>query len=109
MTDIGTELFARTLAFDYGDEERSALMRKVWSPTPFMVNVDTGSPDSDRYREILQWCRENIGPQAHPIHGKDGDWQTGTATVFGWTWMGFATEDLLNRFLAAFPSLGVQP
>ena len=69
---MATDLFHRTLAYNYGDDERSDLMRKVWSVTPFMVDCQTGSPDDDAYRRIMQWCRDNIGPEAWPIHGRDG-------------------------------------
>lgn len=99
----GTDLFARTLAFDHGDGERNAIMRKVWSATPWMIDCFTDRVNSPRYRAIREWCSENIGPQAHPIHGVEGDWQDGSATVHGWTWIGFKSEEMLARFMKAFP------
>lgn len=96
----GTELFERMLAFNYEDTERAELMRKVWSVTPFMVDCETGSPGDASYQRIMKWCRRNFGPEAWPIHGRDGEWQSGTATVFGWTWIGFKTQDQLDQFLA---------
>lgn len=110
MTD-GTDLYQRTLAFDYADKERADLMRKVWSVTPFMVDCLTGGPNDDSFRRIMQWCRDNIGAEAWPIHGREGEWQSGSATVFGWTWMGFRTEEQLDRFRVAFPqeTVGQQP
>lgn len=98
----GTELFEQTLAFDYEDAERSDLMRKVWSVTPYMIDYQTGSPGADTYRNIVTWCRDNFGPQAHPIHEFEGDWQLGSATIFGWTWIGFKTQEQLDTFISGF-------
>lgn len=100
---VGTELYHRTITFDYGDQKRADLMRKVWSVTPWMIDCFTDSINSDREGSIRHWCSEHIGPQAHPIHGREGDWQLGGATIHGWTWIGFASEQLLEQFLAAFP------
>lgn len=100
----GTALFERTLSFDYGDTERGDLMSKVWAPTPWMADVYSGRVNSDTYRAMMEWCRANMGDECSPIHGRPGDWQSGAATVFGWTWFGFAREEQLGRFLAAFPS-----
>lgn len=97
-----TDLYHRILSTDYGGDERRELMEKVWRVTPWVVNVNTGSPDEDRYREMVAWAREELGPQAMPIHGHDGDWQTGGATVFGETFIGFKHEMDLGRFAEAF-------
>ena len=102
---MSTELYTRIVSMDYGDQERSDLMAKVWGATPFVVNVRTGSPGEDAYREIIQWARAELGPQAMPIHGHDGDWQTGSATVFGETFIGFKHEIDLARFSEAFGHL----
>lgn len=98
-----TDLFERTINFSYDDPERSALMRKVWSVTPHMINCYTGSINSDREREIRQWLYTNIGDQAYPIHGREGDWQLGSAVIYGWTFLGFSRKKLLDKFLQAFP------
>jgi len=92
-----------TEEFDYGDKERNDLMLEVWSVTPWMLNVRTGSPDSDHFGEIRRWCRDNTGPEASPIHGRAGKWQTGGATVFGETFIGFATKELMDDFSREFP------
>lgn len=102
---MSTDLFNRILAQNYGDQDRNDLMAKVWGVTPFVVNVRTGSPGEDLYREIIQWARTELGPQAMPIHGHDGDWQTGSATVFGETFIGFKHEIDLGRFSEAFGHL----
>lgn len=101
----GTDLFDRALAFDYGDAERAALMRKVWTPTPWMVDCFTDRTNSERDRSIREWCYDNLGDQAHPIHGREGRWQWGSATIHGWTWIGFASEAELALFLTAFSPL----
>ena len=101
---MSTDLYKRTIAFNHGNTERNDLMRKVWNGTPWLVDAHTGSPDDDRYREMREWCREQFGPECWPIHGKPGTWQTGSVTIYGWTWFGFATEDQMKQFLEAWPS-----
>lgn len=103
MTNVGTDLFRRTLAFDYGDAERAELMRKVWSPTPWMVDAFTGSCGDRRDREMIDWCIVRCGTSASPIHGRPGQWQRGSATVYGWAWFGFAEEADLTAFVDAWP------
>lgn len=100
---MSTDLYERTITFDYDDEDRRDLMEKVWSVTPWMIDLFTGNINSDRERAIREWCRENIGPEAWPIHGRIGDWQLGSATIHGWTWIGFATKGQMQSFLSAFP------
>ena len=96
---VGTDLYRSMLAFEYGDQELRELMAKVWSGTPWMVNAYTDSPDSGRWRAMVEWCREQFGPEAWPIHERHGQWHSGNATVHGWTWMGFTTEDQMRRFM----------
>ena len=106
QTPTGSDLFHHMLAFNYGDRERAELMRKVWSYTPWMADIYTGgySNDQDRELEIREWCREKFGPEAWPIHEKPGTWQRGSATIDGWTWMGFATEDQMRQFMDRWPA-----
>lgn len=47
---------------------------------------------------IMDWARERFGDEAWPIHGKAGSWHRGGATVYGWTWFGFDTEDRMREF-----------
>ena len=96
---MATDLYRRMLTFDYGDEERQALMEKVWRGTPWMVNAFIGSISSERAESIRDWCRENFGDEAWPIHGKPGNWQFGSATIFGWEWIGFSEEAMLTSFM----------
>jgi len=101
---MATDLFDRTLARTTGDAETDALMRKVWTPTPWMIDVYTGSCDEPRQRAILHWCYATLGEQASPIHRRTGNWQRGCATVFGWTWFGFASEALMRQFVETWPT-----
>lgn len=103
---MATALYERMLAFNYEDDERAALMRKVWDGFPWMVDAYTGGYAKDREREhdILMWCHEHIGEQASPIHDRPGNWLRGSATIHGWTWMGFATQADMNRFLERWPT-----
>jgi hypothetical protein len=86
------------LAFDYGDAERAELMRRVWEGTPWMVDVLEGDFYHERGRDMLEWCDETFGPAAWPIHGRPGTWHRGSATVYGHTWYGFATEAQMRQF-----------
>ncbi len=102
MTE-GTELFHRAvLAFDYGDQDRNDLMRKVWTPTPWMIDAFTG--EHERHQSMLEWCFETFGDQCSPIHGRAGRWQRGSATVHGWTWFGFSTREEMDQFTARWPT-----
>ena len=100
---IGTELFHRTM--EWADSqvddllERGTLMRKVWESTPWMVDVYTGDVYDGREHKIMSWCRDKFGPEHWPIHGKPGTWHRGGATIHGWTWMGFATKEMMDEFV----------
>lgn len=99
----GSELFQRLAANEWdNDDKRHALMLKVWSPTPWMLNAFTG--DEQKLRDIREWCAERYGPEGWPIHDRPGRWYVGSATIHGWTWMGFDTEAAMNEFAAAFPA-----
>lgn len=103
---MATDLYHRTMAFDYGDANRNDLMHKVWDGFPWMVNAYTGgySRGRDRECDILHWCRENIGEPASPIHERPGAWYRGSATIDGWTFMGFTTEADMKKFMEAWPA-----
>lgn len=102
LNAVGTELYRRTMEYADKDEHRKKgeLMRKVWTPTPWMVDVFTGGYNSGRDREfaIREWCREHLGPEADPIRGTEGTWQRGGVTINGYTWMGFATKEIMEQF-----------
>lgn len=95
-----TPLFERMTAHDYGNPQTTDLMRKIWAGTPWMVDCATGPIDGEHWREIMGWCRQKWGIEAFPIHGRSGRWQSGNATVFGWTWFGFETEEMMREFCA---------
>jgi hypothetical protein len=98
----GSDLYRRLSTHDYGDEERRELMLQAWSDTPLMVDAHTGGWTNEwgRESEIHSWCVEQFGPPAHPFAGVPGKWQRGGATIHGWTWMGFATEEMMHKFIA---------
>lgn len=102
---MATELYRDTIAWaDRNlDEGGVALQHTVWDGTPWMVDAFTGSIESDRDYEIRKWCNEEFGPEARPIHGIPGAWHRGVATVNGWTWIGFAEREMMERFVAAWP------
>lgn len=95
----GSELYQRQII--KGDND---LLREVWGSTPWMVQAYTGSWADDRIMEIREWCTDEFGPEAWPIHGKPGRWHSGGATVNGWTWMGFETEEMMHRFIERWPA-----
>ncbi len=92
---MGSDLYQRQIAHC-----NDALMHQVWDATPWMVAAFTGSPDDDRSREIMEWCRDEFGPEAWPIHDKPGDWHSGGAIIDGWAWMGFSTQEQIDTFIA---------
>jgi hypothetical protein len=110
----GSALFARVMigADEDKDRERGELMHKVWNPTPWMLDVFDGGPGPDgREREIRNWLNRHFGRESSPIHGHEGLWHQGNVTMHGRTWYGFATEEMMTRFAAAFcePNKGITP
>lgn len=95
---MATDLYRRIVTYDYRDEKRRALMEKVWSPTPWIVDVFTGAINSPRYLEMTDWLRAEYGQECWPIHDRSGAWQM-SSTVNGWTWIGFDSEDKMRAFL----------
>jgi len=100
----GTDLYRRMCAFNYGDAERAAVMREVWDPTPWMVEIYTGQCGDERDREMQRWCHDEFGGQSWPLHGRPARWLRGSATVHGWTWYGFADQAGMGRFVAHWPA-----
>ena len=102
---LGSALFARAMkhADEDEDRERGELMRKVWEPTPWMLDVFDGGPGVDgRELEIRNWCNRHFGRESSPIHGHAGLWHRGNVTIHGRTWYGFATKEMMERFADAF-------
>jgi len=101
---MSTDLHRRMLAFNYEDDDRAALMRKIWEPTPWMVDAYDGGYSPHRNHKIMQWCYDTFGEQAFPIHGLSGRWQRGSTTINGWTWFGFSTQAEMEQFIARWPT-----
>lgn len=101
---MGSALYRRAMAYYDTNDRDPALQHKVWDPTPWMLDVYTGRGD-DRMRAILAWCLERFGDEAWPIHGKPGSWHMGGATLYGWTWFGFDTEEKMRAFQAKWGGL----
>lgn len=98
---VGTHLFRELVrAAADGGGRADIITMKVWQATPWMVNTYTGSIcNHGRYADINDWCRENFGDESHPISGQVGKWHCGSATIMGWTWMGFAEEEMMKTFV----------
>jgi hypothetical protein len=99
---MSTKLFQNMIAYDY---ENAELMRAVWTPTPWMVDVHDRGWDEDHGRslhEIFEWCNLNLGTRYDYWSRRDGRWQRGNVTICGWTWYGFATEEMMRRFCERF-------
>jgi len=83
------------------------LTRKVWSNTPWVAHVYFGRGNEERIdieHKILAYCTEHFGQEAWPIHDKPGNWYRGGATVDGWGWIGFHTEETMLQFFAHMPN-----
>lgn len=82
-----------------------AFLRDAWSGTPWMIEAYTGEIDlCGRYLEVVEWCAREFGPEAGALHGTPGRWRAGNVTSFGWTWMGFETEEMMRRFAERWPA-----
>lgn len=102
-----SELYHRAMKFyEAAQPERSDLQHRVWDPVPWMIDVyvGRGSRNDDRYRDILEWCHENWGGQTNPYSDPPGagHWRAGHATVHGWNWFGFDTEQRMHEFRAVW-------
>ena len=100
---VGSPLYQRVIATS-GDE----LMTRVWCNTPYMCDAYTGSVAGGRDSEMYEWCAEEFGPEASPMHDIPGRWHRGGATVFGWTWFGFASYEMMQRFLERWPEPAIE-
>lgn len=102
---MASDLYRRVTAWnvEQGDAERLALHHRVWDGTPWMVNWYTGGVSDGRTRDMIEWCHSQFGEQAWWPANRPGAWQRGSATVNGWEWWGFDTEDKLRAFMAAWP------
>ena len=89
----GTEIYKKI------DDSGTELMKKVWNGTPWIIDVFTDCVNSNRHRKIVEWCRTNFGNEASPIHGKEGNWQRGGVVIYGYTWLGFSTKEMMEKFI----------
>lgn len=104
---ITTEIYRKIIEHAQSvDEEALDLAHKVWDPTPWVINVKTGSFDENIYPPMREFCLKNFGEESWPIHNKPRNWYRGGVTLFGWTWMGFATKEMMEQFLIEFPQEG---
>lgn len=104
MAEMGSEIFKRFIQESL--PEHKALNLEVWSPTPWMVDVFVGEyiPHHSRNSEIRNWLQQNFGNESSPIHKALGLWHESSVTIHGYSWYGFKTEKLMNRFLDQFHS-----
>lgn len=102
---MASPLYHRMLRWNerQGDAEHTALSRRVWDGTPWMVNWYTGGINDGRTRDMIEWCHEQFGEQAWWPSGRPGAWQRGSATINGWEWWGFDTEARMQQFMTAWP------
>jgi hypothetical protein len=102
----GTKLYHRTMAECASMDDGGELMRQVWSPTPWMIDVDVGIENDERRREIRNWCNRNLGDETTPYgeHRRGGAWNEGHVTIMGKTWYGFKTREMMERFQQRFQS-----
>ena len=98
----GTDLYHREMQQADADpnQERGLIRRKVWSPTPWMVDVFEGDSEDD----IRNWCYHQFGQESSPIHGDTGLWHRGSVTMYWRTWYGFATKEIMDSFLERWPA-----
>ena len=100
---MGTALYDRILEMSKSDPDAGELMRKVWAPTPWVINVRDFEPNSKEWFDFVRWAIEELGDESSPIHEQAGVWKRGNATLFGWAWYGFAAEHLMDKFMRRYP------
>ena len=101
---MSTPLYERVCARAADDDNE--LMREVWDPTPWMIEVFLGKWEKPVYvdeQAIREWCCEHFGEEGSPIHERDGSWYTGGVIINGWCRFGFDTEEHMRQFMAAWP------
>lgn len=86
------------------DNKDHPILFEVWSSTPWVVDSFTDTVNSERNESIVNWCFQNFGKEASPILGKSGNWYSGGASINGWRWMGFKTEEMMKEYLGAWPN-----
>jgi len=105
---VSTELYRSIIDWNARrGEDDVRLAHEVWDMTPWVVDVYEGPRRGEGYKERMQWCRDKFGDEAWWPSARKGGWQRGCATVDGWTWWGFDTEEKMNEFVAAWPSPAV--
>lgn len=78
----------------------------VWHKHPWMVDAYTSSTNEVRYMQMRKWLHDTFGKESWP-YSDQPDWRdyyVGGATVMGWTWIGFKTEDGMQQFLNDWPN-----
>lgn len=85
------------------DAKSLALAHEVWDPTPYVINVRTGSIGCEVENSIYKWCVSNLGKESSTIHGQSGRWHRAGAVVFGESTIGFANQEDMELFCTAFP------
>jgi len=103
MGENGTALYRDIIEHDYGNSDTQALMRKVWSPTPWVITVKDFEPNSSEWFNFVEWACIEIGPESWPIHDRPGDWYRAGATINGRTNYGFSSEEAMEKFTARYP------
>jgi hypothetical protein len=96
-TREGTPLYRRVIA-----RANNVTLRKVWGKTPWMLKVKTGSPESERYLKVTNWCHDKLGQESCPLRAIEGVWRFGGVTILGETWIGFSTRELMISFKKEF-------
>ena len=100
---MGTALYERMIERSKDDPDSGELMRQVWSPTPWIIEVRDFEPNSKEWFDFVRWALSELGDESMPLHGHAGVWRRGNATVFGETWYGFAAEHLMDKFMRRYP------
>ena len=96
----GSDIYQRQIT-NSGNE----LMRTVWDGTPWIVDAFIGGHYEDgRREEIMAWCVTEFGPESWPIHGHFGNWHSGGACINGYQWIGFATKEMMQKFIDTWVS-----
>jgi hypothetical protein len=87
-----TELYERMI-------KGSPALGKLWAETPWVVRHWTDSINSVRYEEIHDWLSDHFGRAKDFVLNDEGNWMMGSATIKGYTRIGFSTEEAMKEFV----------
>lgn len=93
----GSDVFRKAIA---PSNKYGRTIFEMWRRVPWIVNFYVDGKEI----EIRNWLNRSIGREYDEVLFPTGFWLRSPVTMRGRCWYGFATEQMLNRFLHIFPN-----